>query len=210
MQTTHTEEVISRTDPTVSTQLEQIVSSVAAGRKLCVRRMRLLVALVSVWCPLVVSVVTSSDAVYLISGRGIRDRFALNNHLKDIQSEAFHDIEVLRVYDNLVSHDLPKIPHYAARLSAAGLHLLQQRRDISYIEEDQVMSLNECITQDNPDWGLSRINQRGSFKAGTYAYEKQFAGAGVNIYIIGLSIPPSPPRSPSSASPPPLRHRNIL
>jgi hypothetical protein len=158
----------------------------------------------------VVSLVTSSDAIYLISGNGIRDRSTLNNHLTDLQTELSHDIEVLRIYDNLATPNIPHLPHYAARLSTIGLHLLQRRSDISFVEQDQLISLDECITQDNPDWGLSRINQRGSFKLGTYAYETQVAGAGINIYVIG-PLPPLPFLSLScELTMRTLRHRDLL
>lgn len=141
-----------------------------------------------------------NDPIYLIS---TRDPSALTSHLASLQSALNSQIEITNIYSNLAIHqDLPSLPHYAARLSPDALAYLRQHlsHEIAYIEQDQIYSIiketttaepappsqDQCITQENPEWGLSRINQRGEFEYGTYAYDTRYAGAGVNIYIVGM------------------------
>jgi hypothetical protein len=144
---------------------------------------------------------TEEQDLYLITTIHDRDHLGFRSHLQSLQEDLpVEDLQILKVYDNLLGFSVPHLPHYAARLTPRGLSLLEQRADIVYMERDQVMSINDCNTQQSPDWGLSRVNQRGAFKLGTFASDTRFDGGGINIYIIGR-VPPPPPIAPSSHLP---------
>jgi subtilisin family serine protease len=55
---------------------------------------------------------------------------------------------------------------------------------VKFVEEDAVIELN--VTQNNPPWGLDRIDQRDRPLSATYTYTRN--GSGVNVYIIDTGI----------------------
>jgi subtilisin family serine protease len=55
---------------------------------------------------------------------------------------------------------------------------------VKFVEEDQVMTAT--VTQNNPPWGLNRIDQRDLPLNQTYQYTS--TGAGVTVYIIDTGI----------------------
>jgi len=79
---------------------------------------------------------------------------------------------------------------FAAQLNAGQLTALQHNRNVAYIEQDQVVSIDTTITaatmQEGATWGLDRIDQRALPLSGTYSYNN--SGAGVTAYIIDTGI----------------------
>lgn len=75
---------------------------------------------------------------------------------------------------------------FSATLSADELSRLRNDKRVSYIEPDQVMSVNATQTQSNATWGIDRVDQRNRPLNTTYTYEA--TGAGVRAYIIDTGI----------------------
>lgn len=81
------------------------------------------------------------------------------------------------IYSSALKGFAGAIPEAAARAIAA--HPL-----VRYVEQDQTM--HAIAQQDNPPWGLDRIDQRDLPLNNTYVYN--FTGAGVHAYIIDTGI----------------------
>lgn len=73
---------------------------------------------------------------------------------------------------------------FAAQLSDAEADALRNDPGVSYVEQDQVMSI--VTTQSNATWGIDRVDQRSLPLSGTYTYTN--TGTGVNAYIIDTGI----------------------
>ncbi len=73
---------------------------------------------------------------------------------------------------------------FTAELTPAGLAAVRARAEVSYVEQDQVMSID--ATQSGATWGLDRIDQANLPLNGTYVYNQ--TGAGVNVYIVDTGI----------------------
>lgn len=73
---------------------------------------------------------------------------------------------------------------FAASLPEQAVAALQRNPNVSYIEQDQVITL--AATQNNATWGLDRIDQRDRPLSTTYTYDA--TGAGVTAYIIDTGI----------------------
>ena len=143
----------------------------------------------------------SSLKKYIVTLQGIYSLQDLENHLKSLQttflsssspsssSSSSLPYQITSIYSNLFPLSNPsnnfKFPHYTIEIESSNLSQLRERSDVYLVEEDLLLSINDCITQENPDWGLSRINQRGSFQYNSYAYQTNYSGSGVNIYIVG-------------------------
>ncbi len=73
---------------------------------------------------------------------------------------------------------------YAATLSEAALQFLRADADVAFIEQDQVYRVVD--TQNNPTWGLDRIDQRNLPLDAQYTYA--MTGLNVHAYIIDTGI----------------------
>src|SRR5688572_19658439 len=76
---------------------------------------------------------------------------------------------------------------FAAELNEEALAEMRADPDVSYVEEDQTVSIT--TTQSGATWGIDRIDQRNRPLSGTYTYTS--TGAGVRAYIIDTGVRPS-------------------
>lgn len=88
-----------------------------------------------------------------------------------------HSGKVKHVYQHAING-------FAIEMSEAEAEKLSLDYRVKYIEEDGVMEAN--VTQNNPPWGLDRIDQRNRPLSGTYTYN--WTGAGVRVYVIDTGI----------------------
>eukprot|EP00341_Mesodinium_pulex_P009707 CAMPEP_0116950772 /NCGR_PEP_ID=MMETSP0467-20121206/39681_1 /TAXON_ID=283647 /ORGANISM="Mesodinium pulex, Strain SPMC105" /LENGTH=404 /DNA_ID=CAMNT_0004635607 /DNA_START=20 /DNA_END=1234 /DNA_ORIENTATION=+ len=96
-------------------------------------------------------------------------------------------MKTMHVYSALADHNFAA---FSAHITPAGLEVLQRHGDILTIEQDQVVSLSDCQSETDPDWGLARVNHRNYTSSGTYTYDYADGadGAGVDAYIIDTGI----------------------
>lgn len=73
---------------------------------------------------------------------------------------------------------------FAARLTPAQLKKMQSDPNVAGIEQDQIATID--TTQQNPTWGLDRIDQRVLPLSHSYTYKH--TGAGVDAYVIDTGI----------------------
>ena len=72
----------------------------------------------------------------------------------------------------------------AENVSGAALRQLRSDTRVAYVEQDQIMTAN--ATQDNPTWGLDRIDERSLPLSGVYRYDT--TASSVTAYIIDTGI----------------------
>jgi aqualysin 1 len=73
---------------------------------------------------------------------------------------------------------------FSAQMTEEQALKMSEDPSVEFIEEDSVMEIN--VTQNNPPWGLDRIDQSDRPLSATYSYTA--TGSGVNAYIIDTGI----------------------
>jgi subtilisin family serine protease len=73
---------------------------------------------------------------------------------------------------------------FAAQMTEEEAIALSEDPDVRFVEEDSVVEVS--ATQNNPPWGLDRIDERDRPLSGTYSYTR--TGSGVNVYVIDTGI----------------------
>lgn len=101
--------------------------------------------------------------------------------VQEIASKLGFDMKTRHVFAGLAEHGFAG---FSANITAAGVAILSHMDAVEYIEENQVVNINDCVEQSDPDWGTTRTNIRGSYKDGPYDYTTGASGAGVDAYII--------------------------
>jgi subtilisin family serine protease len=90
---------------------------------------------------------------------------------------ARHRGKVQRVYQHAING-------FAVEMSEADAEAMAKDFRVAYVEEDGVMTAD--VTQNNPPWGLDRIDQRNRPLSATYTYN--WTGSGVRVYVIDTGI----------------------
>ena len=73
---------------------------------------------------------------------------------------------------------------FAAEMSEEDAQRLSEDFRVKFVEEDSIMTAD--ATQNNPPWGLDRIDQRNRPLSATYTYN--WTGSGVRVYVIDTGI----------------------
>lgn len=121
----------------------------------------------------------------------------LNHRFEGSLSEFAHAVqekvgkehmEVLGTFDALAKHGFKA---FSAKLSPVGLSFMFAHNMTLDIEKDQIVTIDDCQAQTDPDWGLARTNERGSYDdtaVHTYQYTTGKSGTNVDAYIIDTGI----------------------
>jgi subtilisin family serine protease len=107
---------------------------------------------------------------------GVSGDTALASRLADDLTTAYGGM-VTNIYDSALNG-------FSAQMSEAEALKLSNDPRVRFVEEDSLMEAN--ITQNNPPWGLDRIDETDLPRSLTYTYTT--TGAGVNVYIIDTGI----------------------
>ena len=88
-----------------------------------------------------------------------------------------HNGKLKHIYKNALNG-------FAVEMSAEEAERLSEDFRVAYVEEDAVVTAD--VTQNNPPWGLDRIDQRNRPLSATYTYN--WTGSGVRAYVIDTGI----------------------
>ena len=88
-----------------------------------------------------------------------------------------HSGKVKHIYQNALNG-------FSVEMSESDAEALSQDFRVQFVEEDGVMEA--IATQNNPPWGLDRIDQRNLPLSATYTYN--WTGSGVRVYVIDTGI----------------------
>jgi serine protease len=124
---------------------------------------------------------------YIVRLADTFDREGLKSHVAEMRKNLPGDFEPFHVYENMADHSKAA---YAVKLTARGLERMLQNDHVKFIEEDQTVSLNDCVSQSGADWGTNRINHRDYNSSKTYTYDYTTGASGVNVdaYVIDTGI----------------------
>lgn len=141
---------------------------------------------------------TASAATFTKAEKPIADEYIirlpnrfegnLRNFVGKMQERLGSDMVTKYVYDELRPYGFVA---YSAKLTATGLNATLMNGDIAAIEENQEANIFDCTTQSDPDWGIARTNQRGTFHESasqTYYYSVGQSGSNVDAYIVDTGI----------------------
>ena len=93
--------------------------------------------------------------------------------------------DMARMYRGKVKHVYKHaLNGFAVEMSEADAEEMAQDYRVLFVEEDGIVTAD--ATQNNPPWGLDRIDQRNRPLSGTYTYN--WTGSGVRVYVIDTGI----------------------
>jgi hypothetical protein len=121
------------------------------------------------------------DNAYIVRLLDSIDRQTLETHISKMHSNFnIKDFQVKNVYGSLADKHRAS---YSVHLSPLGLEGLLKHEDVQYVEEDEVVSLSDCRSQTNEDWGTARINHRNYNMSKTYSYDYT-TGEALDVVIL--------------------------
>ncbi len=118
------------------------------------------------------------------TGAGVAGRYIVvfRNDVQDVDGEAS---QLSKRYRATLRHTYKSaLKGMAIELSDAEVASLRAEPSVSYVEQDQVVSID--ATQTGATWGIDRIDQRDLPLSGSYTYGAD--GTGVTVYIIDTGI----------------------
>jgi subtilisin family serine protease len=107
---------------------------------------------------------------------GEKGLYSIAPYIADDMALTYHG-KLKHVYQHAING-------FAAEMSEEDAERLSEDYRVKFVEEDAVMTAD--TTQNNPPWGLDRIDQRNRPLSATYTYN--FTGSGVRVYIIDTGI----------------------
>jgi subtilisin family serine protease len=107
---------------------------------------------------------------------GEKGLYSIAPYIADDMALTYHG-KLKHVYQHAING-------FAAEMSEEDAERLSEDFRVKFVEEDAVMTAD--ATQNNPPWGLDRIDQRNRPLSGTYTYN--FTGSGVRVYVIDTGI----------------------
>lgn len=124
---------------------------------------------------------------YIVNLADDVDREGLKSHIAELRELLPDDFEPVHVYENMADQ---KLASYSVKLTARGLERLLKHEHVNFVEEDQTMSINDCKSQSNADWGTERVNIRNYNYTlpNVYSYTTGASGATIDAYIIDTGI----------------------
>jgi subtilisin family serine protease len=112
-----------------------------------------------------------------------------SNNASTAELSAFHD-RITKTLGVVMDREWTIIPGFSAKLTPEQLSvLLQEDKLISFIEEDQKVSINQdCNLQETAEWNLVRISSRQPYPVTDDEYYWGPAGQMVIAYVIDTGI----------------------
>lgn len=77
------------------------------------------------------------------------------------------------------------VPGFTARMPPQAAARLERDPEVEYVEPDRVVTATGAV-QNDPPWGLDRVDQRASSLSDTYQYTAD--GRGVTVYVLDTGI----------------------
>jgi subtilisin family serine protease len=116
-------------------------------------------------------IVVLDDAVV-----GETGRHSIASYIASDMATAYHG-KLKHIYQNALNG-------FSVEMSEADAERLSEDFRVKFVEEDGVVTAD--VTQNNPPWGLDRIDQRNRPLSATYTYN--WTGSGVRAYVIDTGI----------------------
>jgi len=107
---------------------------------------------------------------------GEKGLYSISQYIADDMANGYRG-KLQHVYKNAING-------FAVNMSEEDAEKLSEDYRVKFVEEDAVMTAD--VTQNNPPWGLDRIDQRNRPLSATYTYN--FTGSGVRVYVIDTGI----------------------